>query len=273
VRVVVVADSHLSERTPEAAEHWGAVLAHLDAEPPDLVVHAGDISAVGSRRATDLGYAHAQLQRVPAPLAVVPGNHDVGDNPGLYGPQRPAVDAERLNAFRSLFGADRFSLEVGRWLVVGIDSQLFGVGGLEETAQWAWLAGALTDAGPSTPVVLVSHKPLVPAPGDHDRPARYVPPPARDRLLALLDMATVPLVVTGHVHQSLRHEAGGRLHVWAPTTWAVRPDAEQRPVGEKVPGILELALADDGGYVVEAVRPPGVRPRVIGVDAVDPYDH
>jgi 3',5'-cyclic AMP phosphodiesterase CpdA len=272
VRVVVVADSHLSERTPEAAEHWGAVLAHLAADPPALVVHAGDISADGSSRPTDLGYAHGQLQRVTAPLVAVPGNHDVGDNPGLFGPQRAAVDADRLNAYRSLFGLGRFSEAVGRWRIVGIDSQLFGVGGVEEAGQWSWLEGELADAG-GTPVVLVSHKPLVPPPGDHDRPARYVPAPARDRLLALLDAATVPLVVSGHVHQSLRHEAGGRLHVWAPTTWAVLPDNRQRPVGEKKPGILELALADDGRCAVEVLRPPGLRPRVIGVDAVNPYDH
>jgi alkaline phosphatase D len=207
---------------------------------------------------------------VAAPLAVVPGNHDVGDNPGLYGPQRPAVDAGRLGAYRSLYGSGRFSVAVGAWRVVGIDSQLFGVGGGEEAGQWSWLADELAGAG-AAPVVLVSHKPLVPAPGDADRPARYVPPAARARLLALLDGATVPLVVSGHVHQSLRHEAGGRLHVWAPTTWAVQPDARQVPVGEKLPGVVELTLADDGTSAVEVRRPPGLRTRVIGVDVASPY--
>lgn len=83
MRVVVVADTHLSDRTPEASEHWGAILADLDAHPPALVVHAGDISADGSSVPTDLGFAHDQLARLTAPLAVVPGNHDVGDNPGI----------------------------------------------------------------------------------------------------------------------------------------------------------------------------------------------
>lgn len=272
MRVVVVADTHLSDRTPEASEHWGAIVADLEAHPPALVVHAGDISADGSSVPTDLGSAHDQLARVTAPLAVVPGNHDVGDNPGIYGPQRPAVDADRLNAFRSLFGPGHFSVPVGSWRVVGIDSQLFGVGGVEEAGQWAWLEAELAGAG-AAPVMLVSHKPLLPAPGDEDRAARYVPPAARHRLLALLDTATVPLVVSGHVHQSLRHEAGGRLHLWAPTIWAVQPDARQRPVGEKLPGLLELELADDGRYTAEVRHPSGLRRRVIGVDAANPYDH
>jgi 3',5'-cyclic AMP phosphodiesterase CpdA len=271
VRVLVVADSHLSERTPEAAEHWATVLAYIQADPPDLVVHAGDISADGSQRPTDLGYAHDQLQRVAAPLHVVPGNHDVGDNPGLYGPQRPVVDAERLGRFRALFGTDRFSVAAGHWRVVGIDAQLFGVGGVEETDQWDWLDAELTAAGPTTPVVLVSHKPLVPPAGDHDRPARYVPAPARDRLLALCDRADVRLVVSGHVHQSLRHQVDGRGHVWAPTTWAVLPDARQPPVGDKVPGLLELWLDGDGASDAVLRHPPGIRPRVIGVDAANPY--
>lgn len=40
--------------------------------------------------------------------------------------------------------------------------QLFGVGGVEEAGQWGCLDAELTAAGRTTPVVLVSHKPLVP---------------------------------------------------------------------------------------------------------------
>jgi len=270
-RVVVVADSHLSERTPEAVAHWGAILAYLAADPPDLVVHAGDISADGSRNPTDLGYAHAQLQHVEAPLVVVPGNHDVGENAGLGGPQ-PTVDADRLGAFRGLFGADRFRVDVGRWLVIGVDAQLFGVGGVEESEQWRWLERELAAAGATTPTVLVTHKPLLPPPGDEDRPARYIPPPARARLTALCDAADVRMVVSGHVHQSLRHEAGGRTHLWAPTTWATIADDRQVPVGSKVPGVLELWLDGDGASDAVVRHPAGVRPRTIGVDAANPYE-
>ena len=41
-RVVVVADTHLSDVTPEADRNWAAVVADLAADPPEAVVHAGD---------------------------------------------------------------------------------------------------------------------------------------------------------------------------------------------------------------------------------------
>lgn len=44
-------------------------------------------------------------------------------------------------------------------------------------------------------------------------------------------------------------------------------------MGEKLPGLLELGLADDGRCTAEVRHPPGLRRRVIGVDAVNPYDH
>src|SRR5262245_22899622 len=110
-RLVIVSDTHLSAAGPPlAAAHWDAVVDHLAADPPDLVVHAGDVTADGCERIGDLAYAYRRVMRlgyVPVPLAVVPGNHDVGDPPGL-GAHRTLVDAARLARFRDLFGADRF---------------------------------------------------------------------------------------------------------------------------------------------------------------------
>ena len=78
-RVVVVSDSHLSARTPEATAHWDALVDHVAAAAPDLVVHAGDISTDGELAPDDLAYARAQLDRLARRSAVLPGNHDVGD--------------------------------------------------------------------------------------------------------------------------------------------------------------------------------------------------
>jgi hypothetical protein len=105
-----------------------------------------------------------------------------------------------------------------------------------------------------------------PAPGDDDRLARYIEPPARERLAALLERVDARLFVSGHVHQWLRHVVAGRTHVWAPTTWALLPDDVQPPVGEKRPGIVELVLADDGTADIAVHWPAGVDARVIGVD-------
>ena len=80
-RVLVVADSHLSERNPEAGRNWSAVVAHVDAVAPDLVIHVGDITADGAHHPEDLDHARDQLARIEAPVHVLPGDHDLGDNP------------------------------------------------------------------------------------------------------------------------------------------------------------------------------------------------
>jgi 3',5'-cyclic AMP phosphodiesterase CpdA len=271
VRVTVVSDSHLSERTPEAAANWDAVVDHVAATRPDLVVHAGDISADGSSRPADLELAAAQVGRLAAPTVVVPGNHDIGDAPGIVSDHEHPVDEERLVRFRTVFGADRFAVRLGAWRIVGANAQLFGAGSPAEEDQWDWLAAELDGGAEGSPLAVVVHKLVVPAGGDADRRYRYVPPRARERLLALLDAARPRVVVSGHVHQRLRHTRAGAIHEWAPTTWAVLPEHVQATVGEKQCGLLELTLHDDGRADVATLAPPGLRTFTIGQDAVDPY--
>ena len=271
VQVMVVSDSHLSESTPEAKANWDAVVGHVARRTPDLVVHAGDISADGSRRTDDLVYARAHLDRLDAPLAVIPGNHDVGDLPGPGSSPGPPVHAESIALFRAVFGSDRFSVPVGRWRIVGIDAQACGAGGDVEADHWAWLEGELASLAPATPVVLVSHRPVMPAPGDRERPALYVRPGARARLVGLLRRVDTRLVVSGHMHERLRHDSAGLDQLWAPTTWALGPDGGNPPLGEKQPGTTLLELHDDGRVGVTTETPEGMSRHVIGGDVADPY--
>ncbi|MBN2623459.1 MAG: metallophosphoesterase [Acidimicrobiales bacterium] len=270
-RVIVVSDSHLSDRTPEATANWSAVVDDVAAARPSLVVHAGDVTADGAEHPADLLFARAQLDRIPVPLAIVPGNHDVGDVPAPGSAAGPWVDATRLERFRSAFGADRFSVAVGRWHVLGIDAQLLAAGGDAEAEQWDWLEAEVARLRPGTPVMVVSHRPLIPPPGEVDHPGRYVRPPAQARLIDLLGDMGPRMVVSGHVHQRLHHRTGGMDHAWAPTTWAVLPDGVQTRVGDKEVGVLDLVLHDHGAVDVTTRVPDGMRQMTLGIDIVDPY--
>jgi 3',5'-cyclic AMP phosphodiesterase CpdA len=270
-RVIVVSDSHLSARTPEATAHWDALVEHVAAAAPDLVVHAGDISTDGEVVPEDLAYARTQLDRIAAPLAVLPGNHDIGDGAAWTYDGAAVVGAETLGRYRAAFGPDRFSVEVGAWRLLGVNAQLFGSGEPEEDEHWAWLGDEIGRLAPGTPVGLVLHKPLVPPDGDRDRPVRYVPEPARGRLFALLAAVDTRLVVSGHIHQALRRDRDGVAHVWAPSSWAVLPDRIQSPIGAKWVGATGLALHDDGRVDVSDIRLPGVDDVVIGDDVPSPY--
>ena len=271
-RVLVVSDSHLSPRTPEAHEHWDAVLAQVDADPPDLVVHAGDVSTDGALRPADLADARARLDEIPVPLLALPGNHDVGDGAAWSnGTDEAVVTPATVGRFRAEVGPDRGAALVGAWRLIGLDAQVMGSGEVVEDEQWLWLADELGRVPSGSPVALVLHKPLVPPPGERDTPHRYVPVPARQRLLAAVAGVDLRLVVSGHIHQAFDHWQGGIRHVWAPSCWGVLPDRIQRAVGAKRVGAVALALHDDGRVDVAEVRLPGVRDTVVGEDVASPY--
>jgi 3',5'-cyclic AMP phosphodiesterase CpdA len=271
-RVVVASDSHLSERTPEALRNWSAVLRHLDTVRPDLVVHAGDLSLDGTHDGSDLMYARRQLGQVGVPWLAVPGNHDIGDNPTPGSDPDDAIEEGRLSRWRDEMGDDFWAIRLGTWRMVGVNAQLFGSDLEAEAAQWKFLQDELTR--PRRPTVLVVHKPvtasaneLVGAP-----PYRFVPSPARERMIALCHEAGVEVVVSGHVHQSRRLHAAGMSHLWTPTTWAVLPEWLQPRIGTKRCGILELDLLDDGGFTAQWVEPAGLEQLTLGEDIASPYE-
>lgn len=77
------------------------------------------------------------------------------------------------------------------------------------------------------------------------------------------------LVLNGHVHQSRQHEFEGVTHLWAPTTWAVLPEAAQRSVGVKRCGILPAELGGD--VRADLIAPDGLDQLTVTEDFPDPY--
>jgi 3',5'-cyclic AMP phosphodiesterase CpdA len=279
-QVVVVSDSHLSEKALEAERNWSAVVDYVDHLRPGLVVHVGDLSLDGQHDAKDLEYARAQLDRLSTtPWMAVPGNHDIGDNPipGTDPDPKEIVNEENLARWTEVVGPHWWEHDLGGWQLVGVNAQLFGSGLSAEDEQWEWLEGVVaTSKNRRRPVALVSHKPLQASDSElATAPAiRFVPQPARDRLRGLFDdIPANPLVLSGHVHQfrSLPHD--GTFHVWAPTTWAILPDTWQASIGTKRCGVVHLALSDNGTSRHELVEPDGIRQLVIGEDTPDYYAH
>ena len=269
--MLVVSDSHLSDRTPEAVANWRRVVDHVAEVAPDLVVHLGDASLDGVNRPEELGDTRAWLDELTAPWRIVPGNHDVGDTHD--GRHATAVDALHRDRWTQRFGPDWWSVDVAAWTVVGLDAQLLGSGLDAEVEQWTWLASTLDTIDPERPMLLAVHKPVEVAEPELDAAPRlrFVPPASRRRLADLWARRRAPVTVSGHVHQARDLVVDGRRHVWAPSTWGVFTDEMQPSVGEKRSGITALTLSADGGIEVDSYRPDGLAQLTIGLDTPNPF--
>jgi 3',5'-cyclic AMP phosphodiesterase CpdA len=260
--LIVVSDTHLSPSRPEAGTNWDAVLGHVATAAPDAVIHLGDLSMNGATDEADLPYARDQLGRLPVPWHVIPGNHDVGDNPWPGAAPGHAIDDERRDRWLAVVGPDYWSLEAGAWTLLALNAQLAGSGLAAEEAQWSWLAQRLARQPAGRPLALLTHKPLAASAAEMAAapPWRFWPPAARARLGALLGGRPPDLVLSGHVHQhrELRLDDGIE-QLWVPTTWAVVPDAAQPVLGTKRCALIHLTLPPDAPARHQLVVPAGLR--------------
>jgi 3',5'-cyclic AMP phosphodiesterase CpdA len=274
VQIIIMSDSHLSPHAREAQINWDAVVHHVAAARPDLVLHLGDLSLDGANDPEDLRHARRELDRLAAPVHVIPGNHDIGDNPSPGMPASYLINDERRARWLDLVGPDHFCLRASGWTLLAVNAQLFGSGLAAEQAQWHWLERELADlAASGDRVALLSHKPLA-APDAElaSAPAyRFVDPEARRRLRALSASRTFGLVASGHVHQHRRLELDGTCHLWAPTTWAVLPERAQRTLGAKRCGIVALELGAEAAVQAQPVEPAGLVQHTMFDDFPDPY--
>jgi len=274
-RVMVVSDTHLSVRAPEAEANWATVARYATETAVELVVHVGDLTLNAVHDPSELVRARRLLDGLAVPWVAVPGNHDIGDNPYPGSPEGSSIDQERLDGWRRAVGPDRWSVDIGGWTLVGINAQLFASGLASEAAQRAWLVKRFASIPVDRPTVLITHKPLS-ASGTELAAApvyRFLPSTARRQLDELFRGHRVPLVLSGHVHQSRTLSDDERRHVWVPTTWAVLPNNVQATLGSKRCGVTTLALFGDGRAHTELVEPPGIAQLTLSRDIPDPYGH
>jgi len=259
-RLIQISDSHLARRLPTLTENFHRVSEYIDARRPDLVVNSGDLAFDGPTNRDDLEFARELHAALPVACRYLPGNHDIGDNPTELGPAppQPATEQERQN-FLSVFGEDRWRFDAAGWRFIGLNSLVMNTGLASEAEQYDWLASQLSSAD-GKPVALFLHKPLyLNSPEDPELAAsaiRYIPMPARSRLVEMLRAADLRLVASGHVHQRRDFTYRHIRQVWAPSAGFIIPDAKQEVIGAKEVGLVEYRFQPDS-FEVRHVRAPG----------------
>ncbi len=259
-RLIQISDTHLARRLPTLTQNFHRVSEYIDARRPDLVVNSGDLAFDGPTNRDDLEFARELHAALPVACRYLPGNHDIGDNPTELGPAPPqlATEQERQN-FLSIFGEDRWRFDAAGWRFIGLNSLVMNTSLASETEQYDWLASQLSSAD-GKPVALFLHKPLyLNSPEDPEQAAsaiRYIPMPARSRLVEMLRAADLRLVASGHVHQRRDFTYRHIRHVWAPSAGFIIPDAMQEVIGTKEVGLVEYRFQPDS-FEVRHVRAPG----------------
>ena len=259
-RLTQISDIHLARRLTALTANFAHVSEYIDATRPDLVVNSGDLAFDAPTQPDDLEFARVLHDALPVACRYLPGNHDIGDNPTQVGaaPSQPVTENKR-QAFIAAFGDDRWRFEAAGWCFVGLNSLVMNSGLVSEAEQFDWLASELASSA-GKPVALFLHKPIyLNAPDDPELAAtsiRYVPMPARRRLVEMLRSVDLRLVASGHVHQRRDYTLGSVRNIWAPSAGFIISDARQERIGVKEVGLVEYRFQPDS-FEVRHVRAPG----------------
>ena len=217
VRIVQVSDTHLSRKRAYFVDNWHVFVDEVRANPPDLIVHSGDVSFDGADDEDDVAFARAEKDRLPVPWVAIPGNHDIGESPLAIRLQQP-INAERMKRWRRHFGPSRWCRDMGTWRLIGIDTALLGSGHAQEQAQNEFLERSLRDRN-GRPVMLFQHLPPFEEDPEDDRfTAAAVPHAPRIQLLATCVRHQVAVIACGHLHVYRQMDYQGIRIVWAPAT-------------------------------------------------------
>ncbi|SHH12402.1 metallophosphoesterase family protein [Bradyrhizobium erythrophlei] len=259
-RLTQISDTHLARRLPDLTGNFHRLSEHIDARRPDLVINSGDLAFDAPTSPDDLEFARSLHAALPVPCRCLPGNHDIGDNPTSLGPVPPQLATEqRRQTFMAAFGEDRWRFEAAGWCFIGLNSLVMNTGLPSEAEQFDWLAAQLAGTN-GRPVALFLHKPLfVNAPGDPELAAsaiRYVPMPARSRLVEMLGSVDLRLVASGHVHQRRDFTWSRVRQIWAPSAGFVISDKRQEVIGIKEVGLVEYRFQPNS-FEVRHLRAPG----------------
>jgi alkaline phosphatase D len=242
--ILQITDLHLSPRSALFQRNLQLIGDWAAAARPALIVATGDVSLDGAGGDADLAFAAGLLRALPAPVLMLPGNHDVGSDPRTM-PAQP-VDAARLARFRRLAGEDRWRRDLPGWRLVGLDTEIMGTGLAEEAAQADFIRDAVTGLGERRLAVFLHTPAFTTRPDDSAFDYWAVAPEARPALRPLLGHPALRLVASGHLHLHHGFRLGPVHYAWAPPlSFVCEPEMQPGIPGERRTGALLHHLGED----------------------------
>ena len=238
-----VNDSHMGTARsyrfrPAINKRWASIKQQIAAIDADLLLHGGDLTRDGDTHEFEYQQAREDLDTLPFPTFVIPGNMDVGNkhatqtgvknrwDPKGLGWNDPDLNmtAKRLDLFSNYFGPLQWSFLHREIRFTGFYAAVAGTGLPHEQRFWRFLE-RLPDLPPAKHHVAVMHYwPFMEHPdepawdltdGDqYDNWYFSIDPPHRQRLWEILKAAKVEILFCGHVHtgRPVQHVDGIRVY-------------------------------------------------------------
>lgn len=242
--VVQISDLHVDPAKPATVQRADEALDLVARCRPDVIVATGDLSANGHICDGHFETVAARFKACPAPVHVIPGNHDVGEPGG-----RQRITNAFIDRFKGVFGDDRFCSRRDGWTLIGINTQRIGSGLDAEQEQLDWLDEQLDRAeSDGQRVALFMHQPAYlrhPDDAFHDHSDYWaVGLPDRMDLLKRLTRPHVRLWASGHLHWNNVEADADRTRVWCPAISIIVDDAKFPPGGDTL-GVIVYRFHDD----------------------------
>ncbi len=72
MKVIQITDTHFSPSKTHFNSNWAPLLAWLETEKPNLIIHTGDLTVDGADHADDMTFCMELMRQAPAPVLIVP---------------------------------------------------------------------------------------------------------------------------------------------------------------------------------------------------------
>ena len=224
---------------PAWIENWMTAKRQILEINPDILLVAGDLTRDGSIHRFELEEMKAELDSLPFPYHIVPGNMDTGNkHTTIKGTKNQDdvrmddfdlnVTSAQLQQFSEVFGSLQWSFVHKNVRFSGFSDVAIGSGLPEEEAFWKW-AGSLAGKINEEHHVWIMHYALFvddfkETNWDITNPDEYIAwyfsidEPHRSRLMNLFKSTQTDIVISGHIHCRKVHHAEDIRFDLAPST-------------------------------------------------------
>ncbi len=247
---------------PSCNENWDTARRQIIEINPELLLVGGDVARDGTLHRYELEAVKQDLEALPCPYHVVPGNMDTGNkHTEVQGPNNDRDDlalnltSANLQHWEAVFGPAQWSFVHKNVRFSGFCDMTLGSGLPEEQPLWEWLE-AVAALPRSQYHVWMMHSALfvddLHEPNwDISDPAGYrnwyfaIDEPQRSRLMQVFKASGANLVLSGHVHCRKTHFAEGIRFDIGPST-AFPQWGDRWPDGDDTLGFLKYDIGDGG---------------------------